>query len=152
MASASKLKGAAFETKMTKLLTSELGVEFKRMPLSGAIEYLKGDIWVPSDTAGFKYTIECKHYAELEWNNFLTAKSTDILQFWIQAKEAAEKMGKSPLLLFRWNRSKDFAGYSDFSVQCPSYVEINSFGHHFRISLLTDWIEAYKNNLKATPK
>jgi hypothetical protein len=148
MASASKLKGAAFETKMTKLLTQELGIEFKRMPLSGAIEYLKGDIWVPSDTAGFPYCIECKHYAELEWNNFLTAKSTDILQFWIQATEAAERMNKSPLLLFRWNRSKDFVGYSDFSVDCQSYLEIKSFGHHFRIALLADWIENYKKKLQ----
>lgn len=148
MASTSKLKGAAFESKMAKLLTSELGIEFKRMPLSGAIEYLKGDLWVPSDTAGFPYAIECKHYAELEWNNFLTAKSTDILQFWIQASEAAEKMKKYPLLIFRWNRSKDYVGYSDYSVDCQSYVEIKSFGHNFRISLLSDWIEEYKKKAK----
>lgn len=144
MASPSKIKGSAFESKMAKLLTEELGIEFKRMPLSGAIEYLKGDLWVPSDTAGFKYAIECKHYAELDWNNFLTAKSTDILQFWIQASEAAQKMKKSPLLLFRWNRSKDFVGYNDFSVNCQNYVEIKSFGQHFRIALLSEWIEEYK--------
>ena len=147
MANLSKTKGAAFETKMVNLLTKELGLEFKRVPLSGAIEYLKGDIWLPSDTAAWPYCIEAKHYAELEWNNFLTAKSTDILQFWVQASEAAEKMKKSPLLLFRWNRSKDFAGYSDFSVNCSNYIEINTFGHHFRIALLTDWLDAYKKKL-----
>lgn len=152
MANPSKIKGAAFEAKMVKLLSTELGLDFKRVPLSGAIEYLKGDIWLPSDTAGWQYCIEAKHYAELEWNNFLTAKSTDILQFWIQAKEAAERMNKSPLLLFRWNRSKDFAGYSDFSISCPNYIEINSFGHHFRISLLSDWVDGYKNKLKETSK
>jgi hypothetical protein len=149
MASASKLKGAAFESKMAKLLTEELGVEFRRMPLSGAIDYLKGDLWVPSDTAGFPFAVECKHYAELAWDNFLTAKSTDIIQFWIQASEAADKMKKSPLLLFRWNRSKDFAAYSDFSIGCENYVEVRSFGHHFRIALLSEWIENYKKKLKA---
>jgi len=149
MANPSKLKGTAFESKMAKLLTAELGVEFKRMPLSGAIEYLKGDLWVPSDTAGFGYAVECKHYAELDHNNFLTAKSTDIFQFWVQACEAADRMKKKPLLLYRWNRSKDFAAYDDFSIECQNYVEVRSFGHHFRISLLSDWIENYKKSLKS---
>lgn len=150
MANPSKNKGTAYESKICKLLTEELKIEFKRMPLSGAIEYLKGDLWVPSDTAGWPYTFELKHYAELEWNNFLTAKSTDILQFWVQATEAAETMKKKPLLIFRWNRSKDFIGYNDYSINCPNYVEINSFGHKFRISLLTEWLTEYKKILPKT--
>ena len=61
----SKAKGSSYEAKIAALLTKELNMEFKRVPLSGAIAYLKGDIWVPSDTAAFEYTIECKHYAEV---------------------------------------------------------------------------------------
>ena len=152
MASASKLKGSSFETKMVKVLSESLGLEFKRMPLSGAISYLKSDIWVPSDTASWPFSTECKFYAELEWNNFLTAKSTDIISFWEQVSKDAVTMKKKPLLLFRWNRSKDFAAYDDYTIDCSSYVEVKSFGHNFRIALLTDWLEAYKKILKAEGK
>ena len=43
MVNRSKIKGSAYEAKIRDLLTSELKIEFKRMPLSGALEYLKGD-------------------------------------------------------------------------------------------------------------
>ena len=147
MANPSKAKGTTFETAMVKLLTQELGMEFKRMPLSGAISYLKSDLWVPSDTAAWPFSTECKSYAEIEWNNLLTAKSTELHEFWRQVLKDAETMKKKPLLLFKWNRSKPYAGYNDFTIECESYVEIKSFGHNFRIALLTDWLEAYKKKL-----
>ena len=147
MTNKSKVKGSAYEAKIRDLLTAELKIEFKRMPLSGSLEYLKGDLWTPHDTAAFPYCIECKHYAELEWNNFLTSKTTNILDFWTQASKDAVTMGKLPLLIFRWNRSKDFVGYSDYTIECENYVEIKSFGHHFRISLLTEWLDEYKKKL-----
>ena len=152
MASASKLKGSAFEAKVVKILSESLGLDFKRMPLSGAISYLKSDIWLPSDTAAWPFSVECKHYAELDHNNFLTAKSTDILSFWEQVSKDAITMKKKPLLIYRWNRSKDFAAYNDFTIECKSYLEVNSFGHHFRIALLTDWLDAYKKKLQTTGK
>ena len=92
MASRSKIKGSAYEAKIRDLLTKELKIEFKRMPLSGAIEYLKGDLWTPHDTAAWPYCIECKHYAEVNWNGLLTATSSDLLNFWSQAVREAEVM------------------------------------------------------------
>ena len=47
----SKAKGSAYEQKIATRLTNEFGVEFRRVPLSGSIDYLKGDIWTPHDTA-----------------------------------------------------------------------------------------------------
>ena len=41
MSSKSKIKGGAYETKIAKLLSNEFGVEFRRVPLSGSIDYLK---------------------------------------------------------------------------------------------------------------
>ena len=147
MANPSKLKGTAFETKIVKTLSEALGKEFKRMPLSGAISYLKSDIWLPSDTGAWPFSVECKHYAEIEWNNLLTAKSTEIHDFWRQVSKDAITMNKKPLLIFRWNRSKDFTAYDDFSIECNHYLEVNAFDHKFRIALLTDWLEAYKKKL-----
>ena len=79
MVNKSKIKGTAYEAKIKRYLNSHLNIEFERMPLSGAIEYLKGDLWTPHDTAAWPYCIECKHYKDIQWNNLLTAKTTDLL-------------------------------------------------------------------------
>ena len=143
MANKSKIKGSAYEAKIRDYLTKELKIEFKRMPLSGSLEYLKGDLWTPHDTAAWPYCIECKHYKDIQWNNLLTAKTTDLLEFWRQTVREAEVMRKSPLLIFRWNRSKDFVGWND-EIKVDHYVEIKSFGCHFKITQLDDWIKALK--------
>ena len=138
MASKSKLKGSAFETKIRDVLTEELGIKFERTPLSGSISYLRGDLWVPSDTKGFEFVIECKHYAELEFNNLLTAKSTDILEFWKQALDEAQVMNKKPLVIFRWNRSKDFILW-DTDMNLEHQIEYKVFGYAFKMCWYRDW-------------
>ena len=143
MANAGKIKGSAYEAKIALLLSKEFGKEFRRVPLSGAIDYLKGDIWMPNDTAWFPYCIECKHYKDIEWNNLLTAKTTDMYSFWAQTVREADVMHKKPLLIFRWNRSKDFVAYSD-EIIVDNYIEIKSFGHQFKIALLSEWLTAIK--------
>jgi len=143
VASKSKLKGSAFEAKIRDILTEELDLKFERTPLSGSISYLKSDLWVPSDTAGWPYAIECKHYAELEFNNLLTAKSTDILQFWQQTIDSAKIMNKKPILIFRWNRSKDFIAWND-EIILDHQIEYRVFGYYFKMGLLTDWLVKYK--------
>ena len=143
MANKSKIKGSAYEAKIKRYLNSHFDIEFERMPLSGSIEYLKGDIWTPHDTAAWPYCIECKHYKDIQWNKLLTAKTTDLLNFWRQAVREAEVMRKEPLLIFRWNRSKDFVGWSD-DVEVDHYIEIKSFGCHFKVTQLDDWVKAVK--------
>ena len=147
MANAGKIKGRAYEAKIALLLSKEFGKEFRRVPLSGAIDYLKGDIWMPHDTAWFPYCIECKHYASIEWNNLLTSKTTDMYSFWAQTVREAEVMHKKPLLIFRWNRSKDFVAFSD-EIVVDNYIEIKSFGHQFKIALLSEWLTAIKKQTK----
>ena len=133
-------------------MSESLGKEFKRVPLSGAISYLKSDIWLPSDTAAWPFSVECKSYADIEWNNLLTAKSTEIHDFWRQVHKDAITMNKKPLLIFKWNRSKEFAAYDDFSIECESYLEVKAFEKNFRIALLTEWLDAYKIKLKTEGK
>ena len=139
----SKAKGTAYEQKIATRLSNEFDVEFRRVPLSGSIDYLKGDIWTPHDTAWWPYAIECKHYKDLQWNNLLTSKTTDILNFWRQTVRESEVMKKKPLLIFRWNRSKDFVAFDDDLV-VPFYIEIKSFGCHFKVTKLDDWLYAIK--------
>jgi|TARA_R100001510_G_C7562238_1_gene141856 hypothetical protein len=143
MSSKSKIKGSVYEAKIAKLLTNEFKVEFRKVPLSGSIDYLKGDIWTPKDTAWWPYCIECKHYKDIQWNNFLTSKTTDMLMFWRQTVREAEVMEKKPLLIFRWNRSKDFAAFAD-NLEVDHFVKVKSFGCEFKITLLDEWIKKVK--------
>ena len=144
MANTSKIKGGVYEAKIAKLLTNEFGVEFRRVPLSGSIDYLKGDVWTPHDTAWWPYAVECKHYKDIQWNNLLTSRTTDMLQFWRQTIREAEVMKKKPLLIFRWNRSKDFAAFDD-DLEVNHCVKVKSFNCEFKISLLDEWIKCIKN-------
>lgn len=144
MVNRSKIKGSAFEAKIKDTLNIAFpNIQFERVPLSGAISYLKGDLWTPHDTASWPWCIEAKHYAELEWNNLLTAKTSDIHNFWKQTLREAEVMKKKPLLIFRWNRSKDFVAYDD-DIIIKDYIEINAFDSRFKIALLDDWIKSVK--------
>ena len=145
MASKSKIKGSAYEAKIRDLLTKELNIEFKRMPISGSIEYLKGDIWTPHDTAWWPYAIECKHYKEVNWNGLLTATSSDLLNFWRQAQREAEVMKKKPLVIYRWNRAKDYGCWDD-EVEIKHYIKCNVFDCKFKMGLLNDWITEIKSS------
>ena len=58
MANKNKAKGSAYEQKIANRLTNEFKKEFRRVPLSGSIDYLKGDIWTPHDTAWWPYAID----------------------------------------------------------------------------------------------
>jgi len=139
----SKIKGSVYEAKIRDLLTKELDIEFKRMPLSGSLEYLKGDLWTPFDTAAWPYCIECKHYANVTWNNVLTAKTSDLLNFWRQAEREAEVMKKKPLVIYRWNRSKDYICWND-EISLENQINIKTFDVEFKMGLLSDWIKVIK--------
>ena len=80
-----------------------------------------------------------------KWNNLLTSKTSNIFGFWQQTVREAEVMKKKPLLLFRWDRSKDYAAYDD-NLDIEDYIEVSSFGYKFKISRLDDWIKALKKS------
>lgn len=86
------------------------------------------------------YVVECKHYKELEFKNLLTSKSNDIYAFWKQAQEQAKIMDKEPLLIFRWDRGKDYIAWNT-SFNCKKQMNIVAFGYDFKIALLEDWLK-----------
>lgn len=149
MANKSALKGGAYERKIKDILTKHYGVNFERVPHSGALKYLKGDIWAPHHMHLWPYTIECKHYKELDFKNLLTAKSNDIHSFWLQAQEEAITMSKEsgkhtdPLVIFRWNRSKDYVAW-DTDFNCTNQFTISSFGLYYKVAILEEWLKENK--------
>ena len=139
MTNASKNKRRAFEYVVRDKLTETFNSQFERVPLSGALTYLKGDVyppWLPD----FPWTVEAKHHKEVEWNNVLTAKTSLILEFWDQTTREALVMKKKPLLVYKWDRSKIYACWFDDMVKTRNFVHIRSGTREFYMSLLDDWL------------
>ena len=139
----SKDKGRVYEYKIRDLLKKELKIDFERTPHSGSLKFAKGDLWVPTDTASWKYAIEIKHYGELEFKNLLVSKSNDIHSFWEQTIKQAEAMKKFPLLIFKWDRSANYVGWND-NIQVDKFMHVKAFNSNFKIGLLDEWLVAYK--------
>lgn len=46
---------------------------------------------------------------------------------------------KKPLLIFRWDRSKDHIAWSD-NVVLKNQLTVSSFSYNFKIGLLDEWL------------
>lgn len=74
----SRAKGARGEYLVRDMLRESTGLKFERVPASGALEYLKGDLYVPREAN--KYCIEIKNYADSPLTDKLfTAEKTNNL-------------------------------------------------------------------------
>jgi hypothetical protein len=147
MSAKSKTKGRTFEYKVRDLFTETFDSQFERVPLSGALSYLKGDVYAPW-LPDFPWCIEAKHHKEVPWNNLLTAKSSLLLDFWDQTVREAEVMKKHPLLIYKWDRSKLFCCWDDDVIQLEEYVEVNAFKRKFKMALLDHWLVEAKKQYK----
>jgi hypothetical protein len=142
MANTSKTKGRSFEYVVRDIFTEAFNTQFERVPLSGALAYLKGDVYAPWKP-DFPWCVEAKHHKEVPWNNVLTAKSSLLLDFWRQTVREAKIMKKEPLLVYKWDRSKLFACWND-SININEYVYIKSGDCEFKMGLLDDWVSQAK--------
>jgi len=105
----SKAKGSKGEYLVRDLLREHTGLGFERVPLSGALAYLKGDIYIPNRHN--RFCIEVKFYEESALNDkVLTNKSNNLVKWWNKICEQAEAQKQEPLLFFKYNRSKIFVG------------------------------------------
>jgi len=144
MTNASKNKGRAFEYVVRDKFTDTFKSQFERVPLSGALSYLKGDVYAPW-LPDFPWTIEAKHHKEVPWNNVLTAKTSLLLEFWDQTTREALVMKRHPLLIYKWDRSKLFVAWNDDLVKVKDYVYMSAGDRKFNMALLDDWlVEAAK--------
>ena len=99
----SKNKGNAFEREVAKWLSSELGIEFRRVPASGGLD-LKGDICYSDFTKKMPLIIDTKNNKSL-----MGASLRKELDKTIEDAEKAEIPGKFFLVLHNHNSSEDYA-------------------------------------------
>lgn len=140
----SRAKGARTETVVRDLLRKLTGLQWERVPGSGALDpkhLLKGDLYVPGRTN--LYAVEVKGYAEDHINStLLTGKNPQLLEFWKQAVRQGEQLNKKPLLVFKFDRSKIFVAFEDLPVTMAYRCILMSIeGFDFYVALLEDWIK-----------
>jgi Holliday junction resolvase len=119
----SRDKGSRGEYLVRDLLREHTGLGFERVPLSGALAYLKGDIYIPNRHN--RYCIECKFYEESALNDkILTNKSNNLIKWWAKIVEQATNQKQEPLLLFKYNRSKIFVATQELPTNTNNYLYI----------------------------
>jgi len=105
----SRIKGQRGEYLVRDLLRKHTKLQFERVPSSGALSYLKGDLYLPNDKNVF--CIEVKNYEKSPLTDkVFTNKTNYLVQWWEKIVEQAEARDLEPLLFFKYSRSKIFVG------------------------------------------
>lgn len=132
----SRQKGRAAQLKVLKLLNQKTGKSFMQTPGSGS-GVIKGDLYYPK----CKFCIEIKHYAQSPFNDkILTSKSNNFLLWW--NKLVQQSKGKKPLLIFKYNRSKQFVGTNIKPTNVKNYIDIPFIKCY--VMLLQQWLQKEK--------
>lgn len=101
-------KGKANERLLATRLTEWSGVQFNRVPGSGAFGKRISNLVCDVMAEGFPYGIETKHYATITFKK--------ILQIWDKAKTEHP----NPLLFIRTNGTKSWLIYSEIDFKIPN--------------------------------
>ena len=138
----SRAKGARGEYLVRDMLREITGHQFERVPSSGALEYLKGDLYVPH--AKNKYCIEVKNYesSPLSDKIFTAPKTNNLIKWWNKLEKQADQGDQKPLLFFKYNRSPVFVVTERPPKETKQYMFI-CFLECF-ILLAEEWLEKEK--------
>lgn len=138
----SNSKGAYGETVIRDKLRQLTGLQWERVPASGALDpkhQLKGDLYLPG--VANIYAVEVKNYEDDQFTSkVLSSKNPKLLEFWEQTMRQGHQVNKKPLLLFKFDRSKIFVAYETIPNTVDN-VFISVGTNQFYISLLEDWIK-----------
>ena len=137
----SRAKGARGEYLVRDMLREHTGHQFERVPSSGALEYLKGDLYVPH--AKNKFCIEVKNYAESPLTDkiFTAPKTNNLIQWWKKLERQAERGNQLPMLFFKYNRSPVFI-VTQREPGYPEYMYISLLDCY--VSLAEEWLTMEK--------
>ena len=102
----SRAKGARGEYIVRDILRLYTDLQFERVPNSGALEYLKGDLYVPHEKN--RFCIEVKNYSDSPFSDkiFTQPKTNNLIKWWQKLKLQAKGGNQEPLLFYKYNRSK----------------------------------------------
>ena len=135
----SRAKGARGEYLVRDMLRTYTDLNFERVPSSGALEYLKGDIYVPN--CKNHYCIEVKNYKESPLNDkiFTQPKTNNLIRWWKKLEIQAKQGDQKPLLFFKYDRSKIFVCIEGIPHNTEQYIFIRFLG--CSVLLAEDWLD-----------
>jgi Holliday junction resolvase len=132
----SKAKGARGEYLVRDLLRLHTDLPFERVPSSGALSYLKGDLYVPNKNNIF--CIEVKNYEKSPLSDkIFTNKVNYLTSWWEKLCDQAEGRKQKPLLFFKYSRSKIFVA-TDIQPSITKHMHISWLGCY--VMLAEDWL------------
>ena len=136
----SRAKGARGEYLVRDLLRTATGHKFERVPASGALEYLKGDLYVPNKRNIF--CIEVKNYAESPLSDkiFTQERTNNLTRWWKKVCIQAEGGDQEPLLFFKYNRSKVYVCTDIKPQNSDKYMFISWLNCY--VMLAEEWLES----------
>jgi len=139
----SRAKGARGEYLVRDLLRESTGLQFERVPASGALEYLKGDLYVPH--AKNRFCIEVKNYESSPLNDkiFTAPRTNNLIKWWKKVVQQAQGGNQEPLLFFKYNRSTVFVVTSDKPLSSSSQYMYISWLECY-IMVATEWLTEEK--------
>ena len=110
--------------------------------MSGALEYLKGDLYVPNKDN--RFCIEVKNYSESPLTDkiFTQEKTNNLIRWWLKIKEQARQSSQEPLLFFKYNRSKVFVVTEIIPEKTEKYFFISWIKCY--IMLAEEWADKEK--------
>ena len=138
----SRAKGARGEYLVRDMLREHTGYQFERVPNSGALDYLKGDLYVPHEKN--RFCIEVKNYAESPLTDkiFTASKTNNLIQWWKKLIIQAEGGNQEPLLFFKYNRTPVFVVTAEPPEDTKNYMFI-CFLQCF-VLLAEEWLKEEK--------
>ena len=138
----SRAKGARGEYLVRDMLREHSDLQFERVPNSGALEYLKGDLYVPHEKNIF--CIEVKNYAESPLSDriFTQKKTNNLIKWWKKLIIQAEGGGQVPLLFFKYNRSPVYVVTDIGQDVTEEYLYIRFLRCY--VLLAEEWLEKEK--------
>jgi Holliday junction resolvase len=138
----SRAKGARGEYLVRDILREHTNEQFERVPASGALTYLKGDLYVPHRKN--RFCIEVKNYAESPLSDKILTqeKTNNLVKWWKKLIIQAESGNQDPLLFFKYNRSKVFVCTDIVPTNVEKYIFIPWLGCY--VLLAEDWLAEEK--------
>ena len=138
----SRAKGARGEYLVRDMLREATNLQFERVPSSGALEYLKGDLYVPH--AKNHFCIEVKNYenSPLSDKIFTAPKTNNLIKWWTKLVRQAKQGNQEPLLFFKYNRSPVFVCVGEPPESTDHYIFISFLGCF--VLLAEEWLNKEK--------
>ena len=133
----SRAKGARGEYLVRDMLREFTGLKFERVPASGALEYLKGDLYVPNQRNHF--CIEVKNYKD---SPLTEPKTNNLIRWWKKIVIQAAGGDQKPMLFFKYDRSKVFVVVEQRPINTKEYLYVAFLNCY--ILLAEDWLNLEK--------